>query len=107
MNRRMIFAWLAVWVFFFAYETVLHGVLLEPSYRGLANLFRTPEEGLVMFPLLALGYLVMAAGLVLLVAVFAKPDTVQRAALFGAALALGMGSGRPCCNMRRCRYRST
>lgn len=93
MARRYLFSILAVWVFIFAFETMVHGLGLASVYRDQAALFRSPEEGVDFVPILILGHLLLAAGIVGLVCGVAQAVSPASAAGIGAFLALTIGLG--------------
>ncbi len=93
MARRYLFSGLAVWVFIFAYETVVHGLGLSGFYQAESALFRSPEEGVGFMPILIFGHLMLAAGLVGLVCGFARAETAGKAAMIGGFLGLTIGGG--------------
>ena len=60
MNPRYIIASLAVWVFMFGYEWLLHGVILEPFYLETPDLWRTCAAMGNHFHWLVLGQMIFA-----------------------------------------------
>jgi hypothetical protein len=60
MNWKKFFiAFIAAFVFLFAYDWVFHGMLLQNSYAATASLWRTKPDFSSHFPLLILGQIVI------------------------------------------------
>ncbi|GJL95014.1 MAG: hypothetical protein DHS20C05_14190 [Hyphococcus sp.] len=93
MARRYLFSVLAVWVFIFAFETLVHGLGLSGMYAAENTLFRAPEDGVALMPVLIIGHFALAVGIVGLVCGFARAGTISRAAQIGAFLGLTIGGG--------------
>lgn len=93
MARRYLFSVLSVWVFIFAFETMVHGLGLSGAYKEADALFRSPEEGVAFLPVLIFGHLMLALGITGLVCGFAKAETIAKAAQIGAFLGLTIGGG--------------
>lgn len=93
MTRKIFIAILGVWVFVFIFETLVHGFGLQSIYRGNDTMFRSPEEGLNFFPILLLGHLLLATGIVGLAVIFAKTTSVPRAAMIGGFIGVTFGVG--------------
>lgn len=57
---RFIIAVIAVFVFTFAYDFVLHGVLLADTYKSLKTLWRPEAEMQALMPLMGVAQLLLA-----------------------------------------------
>jgi hypothetical protein len=89
MNKKLIVAWIVLFVVWFIGSFVVHGVLLESDYMKLGNLFRTQEDSQKYFPLMILAHIMMAGAFAWIYArgVEAKPWLAQ-GVRFGLAVAL-------------------
>ena len=89
MTRRLLMAWLAVFVAWMAGSFVIHGVLLGADYTQLPNLFRQPPEAQKYFPLMILAQVIMSGAFVWIYSrgVEARPWIAQ-GLRFGMAVAL-------------------
>ena len=89
MNKKMIIAWVAVFVAWMAGSFVVHGVLLHDDYRQLAGLFRTEADQQQFFPIMLFAHVLMAGSFVWMYGrgVEAKPWLAQ-GVRFGIAVAL-------------------
>lgn len=58
--KRYIITVIAVFVFTFAYDFVVHGVLLADTYKSLENLWRPEAEMQALMPLMAVAQLLLA-----------------------------------------------
>src|SRR2546422_3643438 len=87
--KRLIPAFLAVFVFIFAFEWMFHGILLGNIYAQSPDLWRPPQE--MLFRWLLLGQAVIALILCLIVAVSSAGGAASGLRL-GILLAL-MGIG--------------
>lgn len=63
-DRKLLFAWVAVFVLWMVGSYAVHGVLLRPDYLQLQNLFRPEAEAGKFFPLMILAHILMAGALV-------------------------------------------
>ena len=66
--KRLVLAFLAVFVFIFAFEWVFHGILLKDAYAHTASLWRPETEMMGYFHWLVMGQAVIALAFVLLFA---------------------------------------
>src|SRR2546426_8412835 len=66
--KRLLWAFLAVFVFIFAFEWVFHGILLKDAYAQTMSLWRPETEMMGYFHWLVLGQAVIALAFVLLFA---------------------------------------
>ena len=64
MNARFSVSVVVVFVLFIVTGYVVHGVLLEPFYKALPSLYRTPEDMQTHFPYMLPGHLVAALAFV-------------------------------------------
>lgn len=89
MNKKLIVAWLVVFVAWFIGSFIVHGVLLHSDYLQLTNLFRTEADEQKYFPLMILAHVIMSGAFVWIYArgVEAKPWMAQ-GVRFGVAVAL-------------------
>lgn len=90
MNKKLIIAWIVIFVAWFLGSFVVHGVLLNPDYTRLAGtLFRTPADSQHYFPLMILAHVMLSGAFVWIYArgVESKPWLAQ-GLRFGVAVAL-------------------
>jgi hypothetical protein len=89
MNKKMMLAWVLVFVAWMIGSFVVHGVLLRADYMQLATLFRTDADQQKYFPVMLLAHVVLAGAFVWIYArgVEAKPWLAQ-GIRFGIAVAL-------------------
>jgi hypothetical protein len=89
MNRKMIVAWVVIFIAWFIGSFIVHGVLLHADYQQLANLFRGEADSQQHFPLMILAHVIMSGAFVWIYArgVEAKPWMAQ-GVRFGIAVAL-------------------
>jgi hypothetical protein len=59
-KTRLLFSWIAVFLFIFVYEWLFHGILLKDMYTQTANLWRTEEEMSRYFHWLIIGQLMLS-----------------------------------------------
>jgi hypothetical protein len=64
MNKRVLIAWVVVFVAWMAGSFLVHGVLLGPDYTKLSNLFRQPPEAQKYFPLMILAHVFLSGAFV-------------------------------------------
>jgi hypothetical protein len=88
MNKKLIVAWIVLFVVWLIGSFVVHGVLLESDYMKLGNLFRTQDDSQKYFPLMILAHIMMAGAFAWIYArgVEAKPWLAQ-GVRFGVAVA--------------------
>jgi hypothetical protein len=91
MNKKLIIAWIVLFIAWFIGSFVVHGVLLHSDYMQLTNLFRPEGDQHKYFPLMILAHVIMAGAFVWIYArgVEAKPWVAQ-GVRFGVAVALLM-----------------
>jgi hypothetical protein len=91
MNKKLIIAWVVLFIAWFIGSFVVHGVLLHSDYLQLTNLFRAEGDQHKYFPLMILAHVIMAGAFVWIYArgVEAKPWVAQ-GVRFGVAVALLM-----------------
>ncbi len=89
MNRKLIVAWVVIFVAWFIGSFIVHGVLLGSDYAQLASLFRTEADQQQHFPLMILAHVIMSGAFVWIYArgVEARPWMAQ-GVRFGIAVAL-------------------
>jgi len=89
MNKKLIIAWIVLFVVWFLGSFMVHGVLLRPDYMQLANLYRPEADEQKFFPLMVLAHVIMSGAFAWIYArgVEAKPWMAQ-GVRFGVAVAL-------------------
>lgn len=89
MNKKMIIAWIVIFVAWFMGSFVVHGVLLRSDYMQLTTLFRAEPDEQRYFPLMILAHVILSGAFVWIYARGAevKPWLAQ-GVRFGAAVAL-------------------
>jgi hypothetical protein len=89
MNKKMLIAWIVLFVAWFMGSFVVHGVLLRSDYMQLTNLFRVEGDQQNFFPLMLLAHVMLSGAFVWIYArgVEAKPWLAQ-GLRFGVAVAL-------------------
>jgi hypothetical protein len=89
MNKKMIVAWLVIFVAWFMGSFVVHGVLLRSDYMQLTTLFRAEPDEQKYFPLMILAHVILSGAFVWIYArgAEAKPWLAQ-GVRFGVAVAL-------------------
>ena len=60
MNKKLIIAWIVIFVAWMCGSFVVHGVLLHDEYARLTNLFRPEADAQKHFPLLILAHVILA-----------------------------------------------
>jgi hypothetical protein len=88
---RVILATIAVVIVLFVLDIVIHGVLLQESYRATAELWRPMGE--MKLGLMRIVDLVSAAGFVSIYAFLVKPKSVKAGLLFGLLYGITTGIG--------------
>ncbi len=91
MNKKLIIAWIVLFIAWFIGSFVVHGVLLHSDYMQLTSLFRAEGDQRRYFPLMILAHVMLAGAFVWIYArgVEAKPWVAQ-GVRFGIAVALLM-----------------
>ncbi len=89
MDKKFAIAWLTTFIVWMAGSFVVHGLLLQPDYMRLPNLFRTETDSQQYFPLMLLAHVIMAGAFVWIYArgVQARPWPGQ-GLRFGLVIAL-------------------
>jgi hypothetical protein len=89
MTKKLLIAWIVLFVAWFMGSFVVHGVLLRSDYLQLSNLFRAEGDQQRFFPLMLLAHVMLSGAFVWIYArgVEAKPWVVQ-GVRFGVAVAL-------------------
>ena len=89
MNKKLIIAWIVIFIAWFAGSFVVHGVLLHDDYMKLPTLFRPEADAQKLFPLMILAHVILAGAFVWIYSrgVEARPWCPQ-GLRFGAAIAL-------------------
>lgn len=64
LDRKLLFAWIAVFVLWMVGSYAVHGVLLRDDYMRLQNLFRPEAEAGKYFPLMILAHILLAGAFV-------------------------------------------
>jgi hypothetical protein len=89
MNKKLIIAWIVIFVAWFFGSFVVHGVLLNSDYMRLTALFRPEADAQRYFPLMILAHVILSGAFVWIYArgAEAKPWMAQ-GVRFGIAVAL-------------------
>ena len=89
MNKKLIIAWIVLFVAWFLGSFIVHGVLLRSDYMQLINLYRPEADEQKYFPLMVLAHVIMSGAFAWIYArgVEAKPWMAQ-GVRFGIAVAL-------------------
>jgi len=89
MNKKLIIAWVVLFVAWFLGSFIVHGVLLRPDYMQLSNLYRPEADEQKYFPLMVLAHVIMSGAFAWIYArgVEARPWMAQ-GVRFGVAVAL-------------------
>jgi hypothetical protein len=89
MNKRLLIAWIVLFIAWLTGSFLVHGLLLRPDYMQLTHLFRTESDQQKYFPLMILAHLIMSGAFVWIYArgVEAKPWLAQ-GVRYGVAVAL-------------------
>jgi hypothetical protein len=89
MNKKLIIAWIVLFVAWFMGSFVVHGVLLHSDYLQLTNLFRAEDDQQKYFPLMILAHVILSGAFVWIYArgAEARPWMAQ-GVRFGVAVAL-------------------
>jgi hypothetical protein len=89
MNKKLLIAWIVLFVAWLIGSFVVHGVLLRSDYMQLTNLFRAEGDQQKYFPLMLLAHVILSGAFVWIYArgVEAKPWLAQ-GVRFGVAVAL-------------------
>jgi hypothetical protein len=64
MNKRLLLAWLVVFIAWFIGSFIVHGVLLHADYAQLSSLFRKEAEAQNFLPLMLLAHVIMSGAFV-------------------------------------------
>jgi hypothetical protein len=64
MNRKLLLAWVLVFIAWMAGSFVVHGTLLHEDYTRLPNLFRPEAEAQQYFPFMLLAHVLLAGAFV-------------------------------------------
>ena len=89
MNKKLITAWIVIFVAWLMGSFVIHGVLLRPDYMQLTGLFRSDGDQQKYFPFMILAHVILSGAFVWIYArgAEAKPWMAQ-GLRFGIAVAL-------------------
>jgi hypothetical protein len=89
MNKKLIIAWIVIFVAWFFGSFVVHGVLLNSDYMRLTALFRPEADAQRYFPLMIVAHVILSGAFVWIYArgAEAKPWMAQ-GVRFGIAVAL-------------------
>ena len=89
MNKKLIIAWIVIFVAWLMGSFVIHGVLLRPDYMQLTGLFRSEGDQQKYFPFMILAHVILSGAFVWIYArgTEAKPWMAQ-GLRFGIAVAL-------------------
>lgn len=89
MCRRMVLAILAVFVAWTAMDFVIHGLILGPTYKATAGIWRPMEE--MKMGLIRVVTLISAVVFVSIYAKFVAEKSVRTAVLYGLLFGIGAG----------------
>jgi hypothetical protein len=64
MNRKLLLAWLVVFIAWMLGSMVVHGMLLHDEYAQLPNLFRSEADAQRLFHLMVLAHVMLAGAFV-------------------------------------------
>jgi hypothetical protein len=64
VNRKLLVAWLVVFVVWFFGSFLIHGMLLAADYAPHTGVFRPEEDSQKLFPLMLLAHVMLAGALV-------------------------------------------
>jgi hypothetical protein len=64
MNRKLLLAWLVVFIAWMVGSMVVHGMLLHDEYAQLPNLFRSEADAQRLFHLMVLAHVMLAGAFV-------------------------------------------
>ena len=89
MHKKLITAWIVIFVAWLMGSFVIHGVLLRPDYMQLTGLFRSDGDQQKYFPFMILAHVILSGAFVWIYArgAEAKPWMAQ-GLRFGIAVAL-------------------
>jgi hypothetical protein len=89
MNKKLLIAWIVIFVAWFLGSFVVHGVLLNADYTRLAGtLFRTPADSQHYFALMILAHLMLAGAFAWIYARGVEPKPwLGQGVRFGIAVA--------------------
>jgi hypothetical protein len=89
MNKKLIIAWIVLFVAWLMGSFVIHGVLLRPDYMQLTGLFRTDADQQQFIPFMILAHVILSGAFVWIYSrgAEAKP-WVSQGLRFGIAVAL-------------------
>ena len=89
MNKKLIIAWIVIFVAWFLGSFVVHGVLLNADYTRLSGtLFRTPADSQHYFPLMILAHLMLSGAFAWIYARGVEPKPwLGQGVRFGIAVA--------------------
>jgi hypothetical protein len=89
MNKKLIIAWIVIFLAWLMGSFVIHGVLLRPDYMQLTGLFRSEGDQQKYFPFMILAHVILSGAFVWIYArgTEAKPWMAQ-GLRFGIAVAL-------------------
>jgi len=89
MNKKILYAWLAVFVAWMAGSFMVHGALLHDDYAQLPLLFRPEADTQQYFPFMILAHVIMAGAFVWIYSRGAEATPwVGQGVRFGLAIAL-------------------
>ena len=95
MGKRTLLAVVAVFIAWFIMNSILHGVLLRPTYEATANLWRPMDQ--MNMPLIYFVTLVFSACFVLIYGLLVGQKSllsgIKFGVLFGLATGISMGFG--------------
>jgi hypothetical protein len=64
MNKRLLTAWIVLFIAWMAGSFVVHGTLLHNDYEALPKLFRSEARAQELFPLMLLAHVILAGAFV-------------------------------------------
>jgi len=89
MNKKLIIAWIVVFVAWMLGSFFVHGALLQADYARLPNMFRGEADAQKYFPLMILAHVILSGALVWIYARGVEPRAwLPQGVRFGVAIAL-------------------
>jgi hypothetical protein len=86
--KKFFFAFIAAFIFLFAFGFVWYGMLMHSSHMEVPTLFRAEADFKTYFPWLVLGHIVMAFFFTLLCVRFVPPGGIGASAVLGILVGL-------------------
>lgn len=90
-TQRWLIGSLVVFVFFFLFEFLLHGVLMEAEYQKIADISRSEADMLEKFYFIPLGELIMAFFFCLIFTKGYENKGIMEGVRYGLLISIGFG----------------